>query len=390
MVGNGSEGPVKRSMSPSTPKIEPERLGERLAALPGIDRLREAAAGLSAYLVGGAVRDLLLGRRRADMDVAVEGDVGRLAVRLGGKVRAHERFGTATVRIGELLVDLAQTRTETYPVPGALPEVTPASLDADLARRDFTVNAMAVALTGGTDLIDPHGGLDDLRRGELRVLHPGSFVDDPTRALRAARYATRYELSLEAETARLLHRADLSTVSRDRIEAELRKLADEQGARRGFELVAEWGLLDLEPAGPELAEAAAKLTAVEPWREVASRPDVVLAAALGRGVEGARELAAARPERPSQSVDLARGRTGVELALARALGAEWLDAYVARHRHVRLEVDGDDLIAAGIPEGPAIGRGLDAALRAKLDGEIEDASQELAAALAAARENECG
>jgi tRNA nucleotidyltransferase (CCA-adding enzyme) len=115
---------------------------------------------------------------------------------------------------------------------------------------------------------------------------------------------------------------------------------------------------------------------------------VVLAAALARGVEAARELASARPKRPSQIVELARGRTGVELALARAMGAEWLDSYVARHRHVRLAVDGNDLIAAGIPTGPAIGRGLGAALRAKLDGEVEGASQELAAALAAARENE--
>lgn len=390
MVGNGSEGPITRSMSPSTPKIEPERLGERLAALPGIDRLREAAAGLNAYLVGGAVRDLLLGSARADMDVAVDGDVGKLAERLGGKARAHERFGTATVRVGGLEVDLAQTRTETYPVPGALPEVSPARLDADLARRDFTVNAMAVALAGDPDLIDPHGGLGDLRRGELRVLHSDSFLDDPTRALRAARYAARYGLSLGAETARLLRGADLSTVSRDRVEAELRKLAGEREARRGFELLGEWGLLDLEPAGPELAEAAAKLTSTEPWEEIASRADVVLAAALGHGVEGARELASARPQRPSQIVELARGRTEVELALARALGAVWLDSYVAQHRHVRLEVDGNDLIAAGIPEGPAIGCGLSAALRAKLDGEVEGASQELAAALAAARENESG
>jgi tRNA nucleotidyltransferase (CCA-adding enzyme) len=374
-------------MSAPHAKIEPERLGERLAALPGIERLREAAAGIPAYLVGGAVRDLLLGRERADMDVAVEGPVGELARRLGGEVRTHERFATAAVRVDGLELDLAATRSETYARPGALPEVRPASLAADLARRDFTVNAMAVPLADDPKLIDPHRGLEDLQKGELRVLHPGSFVDDPTRALRAARYAARYDFALERETAELLRRADLSTVSRDRVEAELRKLAAEPEARRGFELLGEWRLLELEPGALELVAAVGEVVAAEPWRQVASRADAVLAAALGRGVAEARELASAQPERPSEAVELARGRTGVELALARALGAEWLDRYVAEWRHVRLEIDGNDLIAAGVAEGPAIGRGLGEALRAKLDGEIDGKREELHAALAAAREN---
>jgi tRNA nucleotidyltransferase (CCA-adding enzyme) len=374
-------------MSPPKPKIEPERLGERLAALPGIDRLRKAAAAIPAYLVGGAVRDLLLGRARADLDVAVEGQVGELAGRLGGEVRTHERFATAAVLVDGLQVDLAATRSETYAHPGALPEVRPAPLSADLARRDFTVNAMAVPLAGDPELIDPHRGLEDLRRGELRVLHPRSFVDDPTRALRAARYAARYDFALERETAELLRRTDLNTVSRDRAEVELRKLAGEPEARRGFELLGEWGLLELAPVALDLVAAVGEVAAAQPWRQIAPRADVVQAAALGRGVAEARELASARPERPSEVVEFARGRTGVELALARALGAKWLDRYVAEHRHVRLEVDGNDLIAHGVPEGPAIGRGLGEALRAKLDGEINGKREELAAALAAAREN---
>ena len=159
-------------MPPPKVKIEPERLAERLAALPGIERLREAAAGVAAYLVGGAVRDLLLGRPRADIDVAVEGQVEALAERLGGEARTHERFDTASVRVDGLEVDLAATRSETYAHPGALPEVRPASLADDLSRRDFTINAMAVPLAGDPELIDPHGGLEDLGRGELRVLHP--------------------------------------------------------------------------------------------------------------------------------------------------------------------------------------------------------------------------
>jgi tRNA nucleotidyltransferase (CCA-adding enzyme) len=388
MVGNVSEGPVNRAqMTPSEPKIEPERLAERLASLPGIERLREAAVGLPAYLVGGAVRDLLLGRDRADLDVAVEGEVVELARRLGGEVRAHERFATAAVGVDGLEIDLAATRSETYAHPGALPEVRPASLTADLARRDFTVNAMAVPLAGDPEPIDPHGGLEDLRRGELRVLHPGSFVDDPTRALRAARYAARYGFALERDTDERLRRTDLSTVSRDRREAELRKLAAEPEARRAFELLGEWGLLELEPGALEMVAAVRELTAGEPWREVAGTADAVLAAALGRGIGAARELASVEPARPSEGVEHARGRSGVELALARALGAAWLDRYVTEWRGVRLEIDGNDLIAAGVGEGPAVGRGLGEALRAKLDGKVHGRREELRAALDAAREN---
>ena len=112
-------------MPPPKAKIEPERLAERLAALPGIERVREAATGISAYLVGGAVRDLLLGRERADIDVAVEGDVAELVRRLGGEARAHERFDTASVRVGGLEADLAATRTETYARPARFPRCAP-------------------------------------------------------------------------------------------------------------------------------------------------------------------------------------------------------------------------------------------------------------------------
>jgi len=374
-------------MSPPNAKFEPERLAERLEALPAIERLREAATGIAAYLVGGAVRDLLLGRERADIDVAVEGEVAELARRLGGEVRVHERFDTASVRVDGLEVDLAATRAETYSRPGALPEVRPASLAADLARRDFTVNAMAVPLAGDPELVDPHRGLEDLQRAELRVLHPRSFEDDPTRAVRAARYAARYGFTLELTTAELIGRADLSTVTHDRSEAELRRLAAEPQARRALELVGEWGLLELRPEALELAAAVGELTAAEPWLQVATRADAVLAAALGRGVAEARQLASADPARPSQAVELARGRSGVELALARALGAEWLDRYVAEWRGVRLEIDGRDLIAEGVAPGPSLGRGLREALRAKLDGEVHGRAEELRAAIAAAREN---
>ena len=158
-------------MTPESAQIEPDRIAERLNALPGLDRVREAAAGMPVYLVGGAVRDLLLGRDRNDLDIAVEGDAAMLGRRLGGDISVHERFATATVRFGGVELDLATARGETYPRPGALPEVRPAPLAQDLARRDFTVNAMAVPLADDPQLVDPHRGLPDLRNGTLRVLH---------------------------------------------------------------------------------------------------------------------------------------------------------------------------------------------------------------------------
>ncbi len=359
------------------------QLAERLAALPALERIREASAGLPVYLVGGAVRDLLLGRSRADVDVVVEGDASQVASRLGGEAVTHERFATATARVDGLEVDLATARTESYAHPGALPDVSPATLGEDLARRDFTINAMAVPLVAEPELIDPHGGRADLERGLVRVLHERSFVDDPTRALRAARYAARFRFKVEEETERLARAADLGTVSSDRVEAELRKLAAEDDPRPGFELLDEWGLVSLPDGGAEALAAVAELLSGPPWSDVCERADAVLAVALGRQGDAV-ELAAVRPGRPSEAVEAARGRSGVELALARAMGAEWLDRYVGEWRGVELEITGDDLLAAGVPEGPAVGRGLAAALARKLDGEISGRDAELAAALEAA------
>jgi tRNA nucleotidyltransferase (CCA-adding enzyme) len=368
-------------------KIGPQGLAERLDALAGIDRARAAAAGLRAYLVGGAVRDLLLGLERADLDLAVEGDSLELARRLGGELRAHPRFQTATVRVDGIQIDIAATRAETYPRPGALPVVSPAGLGSDLARRDFSVNAMAVALSPESELVDPQGGLADLERGMLRTLHPNSLVDDPTRALRAARYSSRYGFELDPGTEAEVVAADLDTVSVERVDAELRKLARESEAARGFELLEAWGLIDLAADGARLAAAVGELLGAEPWTRIADPGDAVLAAALGRGMGAARRLADAKPSRPSEAVALARGLGGVELALGRALGAGWLDSYVSDWRSVRLDIDGADLLAAGVAEGPAVGRGLAAALRAKLDGEVAGPEEELRVALRAARKD---
>src|SRR5882757_8206978 len=177
---------------PDSTEIDPTRLPEAIEALPGIEALRPIAERVPTYLVGGVVRDLLLGADGVDLDVAVEGDADRLADIPGYEPERDELFLTGRLQSGEQKIDIAQTRAESYPRPGALPEVLPAPIGEDLARRDFTVNAMAYPLSENAELIDPHGGLEDLRAGRLRALHDRSFIDDPTRALRAARYAARF------------------------------------------------------------------------------------------------------------------------------------------------------------------------------------------------------
>jgi tRNA nucleotidyltransferase (CCA-adding enzyme) len=375
---------VGKEQMPS-PVMPIEDLAEALRrAYPELDALR-GTTGAPVYLVGGAVRDLLLGRGRADIDLVVVGDAVTLVSDLDAEtVAEHERFATAKVEMDGHLLDIASARSETYAHPGALPEVAPApAIEPDLARRDFTVNAMAVPLRDEPRLIDPHLGLADLGAGLLRVLHQASFADDPTRAIRAARYAARFDFALEPETADLARAADLSTVSADRCRAELLRLTAEPTGPHGLELLAGWGLIELREGGIELAWQVRGVLELPRWTDLADPAEAVLSAALGPSA-GESELAAATPVHPSQAVELARSRDPVELVLARALGAEWLDDYLERWISVELEIDGADLIAAGVPQGPALGRGLAAALRAKLDGEVVGREQELAAALAAA------
>jgi tRNA nucleotidyltransferase (CCA-adding enzyme) len=370
---------------PDSTEINPARLPDAIQALPGIETLRRIAENVPTYLVGGAVRDLLLGADGADLDVAMEGDAEALADIPGYEPERDELFLTGRLEVGAQKIDIAQARAESYPRPGALPEVRPASIDEDLARRDFTINAMAYPLREDAELIDPHGGLEDLRAGRMRVLHERSFIDDPTRALRAARYAARFGFDLEPETEKLLGEADLSTVSEGRIQNELRKIAAEDDPARALQLIVDWGVMPtLDPAAPARVAEVARLASAPPWADWANR-ELALQLATVRPLPQIRELAAATPERASEAVKLAVPWDPSQLLVARALGAEWLDRYADEWRHVHLEITGDDLIAEGIPEGPAIGHGLEAAISGKLDHELSGRDDELRIALAAAR-----
>ncbi|HLM08726.1 MAG TPA: hypothetical protein VK307_03390 [Thermoleophilaceae bacterium] len=403
-------------------------LRERVRRLLGAERLLPALDGLPpAYLVGGAVRDLLRGADSVDLDVAVEGDarsVARaLAERLGGTAREHERFGTANVLADDVALDLAATRTETYPEPGALPVVRPASLAEDLGRRDFAINAMALGLSGDDlgHLYDPCGGLADLDTGTVRVLHEFSFVDDPTRLLRAVRYETRLGFRMDPDTERLAREAvasgSLETVSGARIRDELMDLLREIDAPSGVERLRDLELVQalhplLVPDPQLVASAALGAVAIGADRAVAALAALVACApaeldlwladlhllaserdAAGRAARVAPRIAAALRERehePSELADLLAAEPPEVLALALAFGApsEPILRWIGQLRGVRLEIGGGDLLAAGVPEGPVLGRALEETLRRKLDGIVSGREQELETALMLARQEE--
>lgn len=371
--------------SPPQPQDRAAVLQALLASEP-LQRIRAAAeqCGSPLYIVGGAVRDALLGRRLGDLDLVVEGELGPLLVGLGAEGIEHQRFGTATIRLGGRALDLARSRRESYPRPGALPVVEPAPIRVDLARRDFTINALALPLGAPAEqappeLIDPYDGIADLEAGLLRVIHAGSFSDDPTRALRAARYAARLGFGLEPETGAQLRATDLGTVSADRIAAEWGRIAAEDSALAAFSSLRDWGLLSVEERWLELAGAVDRIGSTPPWRDEGLRA-AALIEALGAEpiIEQIEALAGARPARPSEAVELASAweRRPVMLLLARAAGAEWLDRWLTEWRGVRLRIDGSDLIERGVLAGPAMGRALKGTLAGVLDGEISDSREE--------------
>ncbi len=419
---------------------------ERLRELPGGRLLLELACGRDdVELVGGAARDLLLGREPRELDVVVDGSAeafaGRIAAIVDCRFAAddgqrcsldtHERFGTAVVTWRRGRIDVATRRSESYATPGALPEVRPGTREQDLQRRDFTVNAIAVPLGGaqrGELRAAPHA-LEDLANGRLRVLHERSFLDDPTRLLRLARYRARLSFELDEQTARLaddaLAAGALATVSQARIGAELRLALAEPDALGALESLAALGVLSALHEAIELDAplARAALAALPPGPE--AWPDVLLLGSLLlpaatydttnyetrlRALLDGFEFPAAERERaahsailapriaerlrharrPSQIYDVAHEAPLEAVALAAALaGAERHEAaaeaarrWLSELRHVRLSINGDDLIDAGLQRGPRIGDALERALRRRLDGELADGREaELDAAL---------
>ena len=398
------------------------QLTDTLSTLAGQYRLRVA-------LVGGVVRDLMHGTPLApdaELDVLVEGDgpafAGQLAQALHDDLHKHPAFLTARVDwtapdgTGRHM-DVATARTESYTSPGALPLVSPASLEQDLARRDFTINAMAIRLDPpcAGQLLDPFAGRDDLAACRLRVLHDRSFEDDPTRMFRAARFAARYDLTLDTRSATQLVGAlpALACVSNTRIRHELELVVAERDPAAVLARLGAWGVLAaLHPALPPDAarlQLAGRLLAPlcpPSWQSAADpfllavyallygSPSGVLSGAtyrLGLSAPELKGLYTTTGALDACTAELAVQQTLLEprlsalyalitplppegLCLLAAAGGEagrrLLEEALARGRS--MPFSGRDLLAMGIPSGVACGRILRILHKAWLDGSVRD------------------
>jgi tRNA nucleotidyltransferase (CCA-adding enzyme) len=418
---------------------------EALEELPGGPELLELAQLRDdVALVGGAARDLLLGHAPRELDVVLDGGAADFARGLSARIAAsstrrtarptvtvHDRFGTAALDWETRRIDIAERRSESYPAPGALPDVRPGTVEEDLLRRDFTANAIAAPLAPalrGTLQAAPHA-FEDLAAGRLRVLHDRSFLEDPTRLLRLARYTARLGFRAEERTAELASEAlagrALDNVSRARIGAELRLALAEDDPLQPLAAMDDLGILQAIESWLRFdAGVARRALSLLPRDE---RPDLMLLAQLmlapppddlrererlmfelldeleftSADRDRAIRTALAAPflvntvraaVLPSQLHEALASSTPEAVALAGALaGADPSDgaADAARRwlqtlRHVHLLITGDDLLLAGIPAGPQIGQRLTAALHRKLDGDLaEGRDAELRAALEA-------
>ncbi len=406
-----------------------------------VRRAAEAAQrmGFSLYLVGGPVRDLLLGQPVVDLDLVVEGDAIRLARHLarqfGGRVVAHRRFGTAKWLLGDRVwremggqpppdravaaVDFATARTEFYTHPTALPEVERSSIKQDLHRRDFTINTLAIRLDPPHwgELLDFYGGETDLREGVIRVLHSLSFIDDPTRILRAARLEARLGFRLDPRSEALIANAlpMLNRVSGERIRHELELILAEEEPERALCRLQHLGVLSqIHPALHcdrwlvTRFRAARKELAPTVWGlEVEDRSFVYWGLLLYRLESDALRAVTGRLRIPrSEARDLERLpdlRRDLDLLPtlrqpsrichllepypARLLAVGWvadrragvrarLTAFQTRYRHVTPILTGEDLKAMGLRPGPLFGRLLTALRDARLDGKIATREEE--------------
>lgn len=425
-------------------------LAQMLRSVPAataalVEVLLEAADATDTcvFLVGGPVRDHLLGRPLRDVDLLVEGATGLSVEELAERATApdarstrHGRFGTVSLRQGEGEVDLATARSESYSHDGALPSVGPGTLEQDLRRRDFSVNALAlplskVARSRHAGIVDLEDGIADLEQRHLRVLHPRSFHDDPTRALRAARLAPRLSFSLTRGSRSAMRDAlrdgAFSRVSGDRLRREFVKLFDDAAAgldpARALKLLDSWHVLGvLEPglAFPREAVAAVRRVGrdvqMPPWRRGRWRPWVsglcVWLAPLAPGLRRrALRRFAVSGDVGRRIAEFPRARDGWLRALARARGRGATDSvlaaleedalhalfasadpptrrriarYVNEDRGRRAPINGADLVDIGLC-GPAVGRALIRVRVAFLDGTVRTREEALALARELAR-----
>ncbi|MDD5044769.1 MAG: hypothetical protein PHU91_04590 [Candidatus Omnitrophica bacterium] len=386
-----------------------------------------------AYLVGGFVRDLILDVPNLDMDIVVEGDGLKFAEALcncmDGKLTKHRRFGTATVILpNKIKIDVATARKETYAHPAALPVVSPGDIRDDLARRDFTINAMAINISsaGFGNFIDFFHGKDDLLLKRIRILHDLSFIDDPTRILRAIRFEQRYGLKIEPHTYSLLRQAlkkgVLEKVDKQRIRDEMILTLKEREPVKYIKRISK--LIGLSFFSPKLRPAQAKfLYLAKAKKEIAwfkkSFPKkrmldawlIYLMAMLkdadraellslcrkfafrmgetkriqsyAHAFNKADTLLAKKDIAPSKVYQLLEPLSYEVIILIRALTRKKevkmnIEDFFRVYNGTRIHVNGDDLKSLGIKPGPAFKNILIKLLYAKIDYQFKSKEEELA------------
>jgi tRNA nucleotidyltransferase (CCA-adding enzyme) len=374
--------------------------------------------GEKLYLVGGVVRDLLMGQSNFDLDLVVEGNAIELAQQLKainkGKITTHPRFNTAKLQWQDWSIDLATARSETYEKPGALPTVTPGPIDQDLSRRDFTINAMAICLNPGDygQLVDPHGGRDDLQAKRIRILHQKSFIDDATRIWRALRYEQRLGFHLERNTQTLLQRdiARLETISTDRIRYEIECIFKEKCPEKIFNRAGELGVLaslhpslagdgvlkekfgkarrECHPDAPSfdlyLALLAYPLTTEEIEQLIACLNLPKLSAKTLRdtiAIKNKMRSLSTPGISPSAIYNLLRDFSppaleANSLVTQSAVAGQAIHLFLNRLKDIQVSLTGDDLIEMGVTPGPQIKEILDLLHQAKLNGKITTRNDE--------------
>lgn len=423
MGTNSTYDPTKPDLPSLVRRVLPDGIQNLLLSVGRFSHNR----GVPVYLVGGVVRDLLLEVPNLDIDLVVEGDglkfARELAKKLGAEVELHHPFLTATLILPEgLRVDIATARTEEYVEAAALPKVQPAAIEDDLARRDFTINSLALRIgeRGAGELLDPFDGSEDLKNGVIRVLHPKSFIDDPTRAFRAVRYQTRFGFSLERSTLKFLKNAVSSgmieRLSGERIRNELWLILAEEKAGKALQTLA--SLEVLSHIHQDLAHTSSVTEMLAVLRRSFSKFKGKLGFDAGfvsllpllentdfdRSLEIGKRLSLTKREmqkivqlklylgklgelsreelKPSQTTAILRNLSSELLVFMAArtenpLVRERIQSYVDSYRRVKLSITGDDLKALGIPEGPAYKEILDGVLEAKLDGLVGTEEEEL-------------
>ena len=376
----------------------------------GADAFKE---GIALYLVGGSVRDGLLGLPVVDLDLTSETDASRVANVLirsaDGRVRAYSQFGTIKLELAGRTVDLATARSERYVRPGALPTVTPGTIREDLLRRDFSINAMATPLwpSAWGQVVDPTDGQQDIHRRLVRALHEDSFRDDATRILRAIRYTRRLGFRTERRTLGWMQRdvAYLGTISPPRVHREMGRILEEPKAWAILLSAQHLGALSaIHPAlgKPEVAQAlraarrleeplallGALLYGVRPEEAEAAAQRLALTARQWQVVRQVQELKTREPSLagaglvPHELVELVEHLLPASVRTLAATGASAvvrrLRRYLDRWRHIKPALNGDALVELGVTPGPQVGRLLRELRNGRVDRRLRSREAETA------------